>query len=256
MLACHADDLRPGSIKRKRFAVRTIEGHGIKCVDDGEEPCRQRNLLPLEPCRITLTIETLLVTQNDVSGHRQERQVLQDMMTIARVFAHDQPFLIRQSSRLQKYCVRHTDLSDIVEQAAPIDLPEIACPFVVMRRQKQRVRRNPLGMKPGFLFSQVQRFSEGFNEHLIRIGFQAADTFARIQQAMLTGMTVKNVDVLTFVRSRAAFDTGYNGAGWFQRGRGRSIHGGIYRPYRILALIGLVPLQEVKFDMGPSCRSG
>src|SRR5271169_1559663 len=146
-------------------------------------------------------------------------------MTVARMLLHDVPFLIRQLPSLQEYGVRHADLPDIVEQAAPIDVPEIADPSIVMRCQKQRVRRDPLGMKPGFPFSQVHGFGEGFDEPLIRFIFQTADALAGIQKAMLTGMTIENADILPFLSSRAAFSTGGNGTGWLRRGRRIFIHG-------------------------------
>src|SRR5665811_1821681 len=114
-------------------------------------------------------------------------------MAVARMLPHDLPFLIRQLPLLQENGIRHADLPDVVEQTAPVDFPEIAYPFIVMRCQEQRMRRDPLGMKSGFPLSQVQGFGEGFNEHVIREMFVKALAEALDLRERETGLHSKRV---------------------------------------------------------------
>lgn len=79
------------------------------------------------------------MAQNDLPGQGEKRQFFQKMATMLGMQAHHIPPVIRQAPRLEQNRIRHADLANVMQQAAPVNLPQHRFVGVVVARQDQRV---------------------------------------------------------------------------------------------------------------------
>src|SRR5450755_1193763 len=83
-------DLVTSCRQRLCRAIRPVRSNGIERIRHGEHSRSQRNLLALQPARITGAVILLLVSVDDLRGLAEERNFFQDFVAVETVLLHDQ----------------------------------------------------------------------------------------------------------------------------------------------------------------------
>ena len=126
---------------QRRHPVRPGGGHRLEGVGDVEDARELRDLVADEPVRVAGAVVPLVVVADDRQLRRQLRDRRDDLRAQHRVGVHDHPLVAGEPLRLQQDVVRHADLADVVEQAAPLERLELG---VARRASRARCRpRSP-----------------------------------------------------------------------------------------------------------------
>src|SRR5262249_56381731 len=83
------------------------------------------DLLPHQPAGIALTVEALLVTEDDRRGSAEEGDPLDHLVADVRVPLHLRPLLGGEPGRLEQHRIGDADLPDVVEERPAADLLQL-----------------------------------------------------------------------------------------------------------------------------------
>jgi hypothetical protein len=90
-----------------------------------EDPGELRDLVADQAIRIARAVVPLVVVADDRQLRRELRDRRDDLRPEHRMGVHRDPLVAGQPVRLQQDVVRHADLADVVEQAAPLERLEL-----------------------------------------------------------------------------------------------------------------------------------
>ena len=81
-----------------------------------DDPCAERDLLPLQAVRIAEAVEALVVVADRRHGVVQEAEPVDDPRALVRVALHERPLLVGEHGRLEQDRVGDRELADVVEE--------------------------------------------------------------------------------------------------------------------------------------------
>src|SRR6266436_3000224 len=100
--------------------VNSITDHGIECIRHHKDSCVQINLLGFKTQWVTGAVPFLVMLCDYFRGAFQELNTTKYHLTMRRMLPHRNPLFIAEFCRFSKYCVRDTDLADIVQHRAKL----------------------------------------------------------------------------------------------------------------------------------------
>ena len=112
------------SAGRAGLSIRPVGGHGVVGVDDGEDARFERDAVSLQPERVALAVEALVMVEEYRQRALQEADLRDEDARQQRVPLHGLPFATAQGARLAQDGVGHAYLADIVEERAALDVDE------------------------------------------------------------------------------------------------------------------------------------
>lgn len=88
--------------------------HGVKRVNDRDDPCPQRDSRTPQAPRITLSIVARVVVQNEIAHVVKAGKKTDDRPPLSRVLLHKVGLLFRQLGGLLQNGIENADLADVV----------------------------------------------------------------------------------------------------------------------------------------------
>lgn len=82
MGAFAALDLIKGFLEGFGFLIRSLVGHGIEGVHDGEDPCQRMDLFPFQALGITCPVILLMVLKHDGNNLLKSPNLAEDVRTV------------------------------------------------------------------------------------------------------------------------------------------------------------------------------
>ena len=98
-------------------------GQCVEDVDDRRDARRDRNTRAGQPMRIALAVPPLVVMACDLlrNVHLRDVRFRQQFGASKRVLLHDLPLAVRQAARLEQDRIRHSNLTDIMQQRRDLE---------------------------------------------------------------------------------------------------------------------------------------
>lgn len=106
-------------------AVAPVGAHGVQRIGDADDPDHLRQLPAFQPGGVAFAVEPLVVVAGTAVGLRQKFQPLENFSAPDGVLLHDVELLVRQPGGFVEDGVRHGDLSDVMEQGAPVEAVQL-----------------------------------------------------------------------------------------------------------------------------------
>ena len=107
-----------GLFQRKSLAIRPIRSKRVINVGDLKDPCRERNLVALQPVRVPGAILLFMMVTNDRQHMAEGSERGANSLTYHGVLLHDFSLFWSQWSGFEQDVFRHSQLADIVYKAA------------------------------------------------------------------------------------------------------------------------------------------
>src|SRR4029077_11244906 len=99
--------------------------HGVERVRDMDDASSERDVLALQPVRVTRAVEALVVVADGRHGVVQKAEAVDDACPFLRMALHERPLLGGQARRLQENRVRNRELADVVEEGGMSEQVEL-----------------------------------------------------------------------------------------------------------------------------------
>lgn len=142
-------------------AVAPVGAHGVQRIGDADDPDHLRQLPAFQPGGVAFAVEPLVVVAGTAVGLRQKFQPLENFSAPDGVLLHDVELLVRQPGGFVEDGVRHGDLSDVMEQGAPVEAVQLLAGEAHMRPDEAGIFGHPVGVLAGVAVFFVYHLADG-----------------------------------------------------------------------------------------------
>ena len=94
----------------------SLRGQRVEVIDHGQDSRAKRDLVALEPGRISLAVPALVVAVDDRRDRIGKRHGRDDLGAYLRMHLHPLEFLVGQRSGLRQDVLGHRELADVVQE--------------------------------------------------------------------------------------------------------------------------------------------
>src|SRR4029077_12998947 len=105
--------------------VDACREHGVERVRDMDDAGSERNVLAVQPVRVTRAVEALVVVADGRHGVVQEAEAVDDPCALLGVALHERPLVGGQARLLQENRVWDCELADVVEEGGVSEQVEL-----------------------------------------------------------------------------------------------------------------------------------
>jgi hypothetical protein len=155
-------------------------GEGVEYVGDRDDARRERYGLGVDPARVAGAIPALVVTQGDLLGHLQQREVASGKhgRSDTRVGLHPLELLPRQPPAFEQNAVGDADLSDVVKGRSLTEKEKLLLGQVKGGTDQLGQAAHAPGVLPGVVIAVLGRDCEALDDEQLRVLQQQARVLA------------------------------------------------------------------------------